>query len=231
MPSIKTLLVSCFIFAAAPFLLGSNIVKNAYRLIQHDGGNLAQRSTLNFTGPGVGCADASSVTTCTIGGGSIFIGTASATVANTTVETTLLSTGVGTLTLPADFLSVGRSVSLYVSGIHSAAGNPTIRIRVYLGSTVILDSTAIAAHAGTNFTFALRGQFTCRSVGAMGTVFAQGVYQELDGGGSNGMSNTAATTIDTTVSQIINVTAEWGTTSPSDTITQTNVVISSEQVM
>jgi hypothetical protein len=49
-------------------LMGSAPVQSAYSLIENSGTPLARRQTLNFTGSGVSCADASPLTTCTISG-------------------------------------------------------------------------------------------------------------------------------------------------------------------
>lgn len=47
---------------------GSGSITQAYQTIQDETSSLAQRSTLNFAGGGVTCADANPVTTCTIPG-------------------------------------------------------------------------------------------------------------------------------------------------------------------
>lgn len=48
-------------------VIASGITQQAYNLIENSGTPLVMRSTLNFTGSGVTCADASPVTQCTIG--------------------------------------------------------------------------------------------------------------------------------------------------------------------
>ncbi len=47
----------------------SGLIQSAYNLIQNGGSNLTRRQTLNFTGAGVTCADATTKTTCTVSGG------------------------------------------------------------------------------------------------------------------------------------------------------------------
>lgn len=58
---------------ASVFILeASGVAPAAYNLIQDDGVSLTRRSTLNFAGAGVSCAEDSGKTTCTItGGGSV----------------------------------------------------------------------------------------------------------------------------------------------------------------
>lgn len=157
---------------------------------------------------------------------SIFTQTQSVTVANTVTETALTGTGVGTLTLPANFLIAGKTIRITARGIHSATGSPTIQIKIKLGSTTILDTGANNSGTSTNTEFALDGIITCRTTGASGTLMGQGAYREDDVNANLfGMVNTATTTIDTTVSQAISVTAQWGTASSDNTITLTNLMV------
>lgn len=161
--------------------------------------------------------------------GVIYTSTATATVANTTNETSIIGSGVGTLTLPANFFVAGKNVRVRVRGILSDTGTPTLNIKVKLGSTVIAQTTAIAL-AGTisNNYFEAEAGITCRTTGASGTVIAQGhmIYDESTHAGTMwGMANTAATTIDTTASQALDVTATWGTGVSANTISGTNATV------
>lgn len=57
---------------------------------------------------------------------------------------------------------------------------------------------------------------------------SQGQYLELHTGGAfEGMKNTATVAVDTTTSQTITVTAQWGTANASNTITLTNLTVES----
>jgi hypothetical protein len=156
----------------------------------------------------------------------IFSQTASVTVANSVAETTLFGTGVGSLVIAANTMQVGSSFSGTAIGPHSATGSPTIRLRVYLNSTVILDTGIVTSGNSTNATWEFRGLVTCRTTGATGTIMAQGFYLESAGGPNLfGMVNSAPITIDTTINQTINFTVQWGTASVNNTITATNVNI------
>lgn len=152
--------------------------------------------------------------------GNIYTQTTSVTVANTVTETSLLTS---TVTLPANFFTIGKQLNIKVRGFHSGASTPTIRIRVKLGSTVVLDTGVINSGNSTNAYFDIDGVICCRTTGATGTIMSQGYFTELGGGaGAFGMTNTAASTIDTTASLVYDVTVEWGTASASNTITSTN---------
>jgi hypothetical protein len=159
---------------------------------------------------------------------SLFTQTNTATVSNTVAETTILGTGIGTLILPANFLNVGKVIELDLAGYMNTSGTPNLRVRVYLGSTVIYDSGNITTNATTNAGFQSKYVITCRTVGASGTVFTQGVLSyatssttahHIDGG------QTSAVTVNTTVSNTLNVTVEWGTASSSNNINTTNAAI------
>lgn len=155
-----------------------------------------------------------------------FVQTATVTVANTAAETTLLGTGVGSLVVKANTLVAGSMVSGTALGFHSAAGSPTIRLRVYANSTLLLDTGAVSSGNSTNATWEFRGWVTCRTAGSSGTVMPQGFYME-SGGGANvfGMVNTSPVTLDTTIDQTINFTVQWGTASASNTISAAVVQI------
>ena len=156
----------------------------------------------------------------------LFVQTATGTVANTVSETALTSTGVGSLTLPANFFIAGRTIRIWGQGFHSTTGTPTIRIKIKLGSTIIADTGAQTSTAASNNWIVVNADITCRTVGASGTIFTQGEYREASTSPSSfnlfALSNTATTTIDTTASQALSVTAQWGTASASNTISMTN---------
>lgn len=160
---------------------------------------------------------------------SIFRATASASVSNTTSEGTLIGSGAGTLTLPANFFKAGRTLMIKALGTITNTGTPTLRINFKLGSTIILDTSSITmvTLTGTRV-FTAEAVITCRSVGGSGTVIGQGflAYNAT----TNTMNRidtplTGAVTVDTTGTLAVNVTATWGTANASNVITATNFVI------
>jgi len=140
---------------------------------------------------------------------------------------------VGSATLGANYLVAGKAIRITAKGIVGTdAVDPTLRIRVRLGGiagTVVMDTTAVLVGIGTNNWFEAQGIITCRTTGGAGTVFSQGQFQYREGTGDNTkilpMANTTTTAIDTTVSQEIVVSAEWGTADADNTITSTNIII------
>lgn len=156
----------------------------------------------------------------------LFTQTATVTVANTVTETTVTSTGIGTLTLPANFFVAGKTIQVAGFGIVSSTANPNIRVKIKLGSTVILDTGNVASGNSTNASFILDGIITCRTTGSSGTVIWQWYYEEVHGSGARwSMANTWTTTINTTTSQALTVTVQWDTASASNTISLTNLLL------
>lgn len=156
----------------------------------------------------------------------LFSQTSSVTVANTTTETAVLGSGVGTLTLPANFFVAGKTIRLTVWGYHSSASNPNLRFRVKLGSTTVLDSGAVASKNSSNDALKIVCDITCRTTGVSGTVMGQGTVTEAGNPATIlNLVSTAAVTVDTTAAAAVGVTAEWGTASASNTLTITNASV------
>jgi hypothetical protein len=158
--------------------------------------------------------------------GVIFTQTATATVSNTATETTLVSTGVGTVTLPANFLVAGRTIRVTVGGQYAdanATGHSTT-IRLKVGGTTFesgLSTASVASHD-----WSATAIFTCRTTGSSGTGIGV-VY----GGGSNVFGfppvfiSAGSITINTTGTLAIDATAQWSGTNVGESISATNVVI------
>lgn len=156
----------------------------------------------------------------------LFTQTASGTVASTASETTLVSTGQGSVTLAAAYLTnVGRSILIRAAGVISDTGvTPTITFRFKLGSTTLCASAALAT-PGTdaNVAWSMEALFTVRTTGATGTVFAQGkVFYGLT---EAPMVTTATVTIDTTASLAVGLTAQWSASAAGNTITSTDLTV------
>ena len=149
---------------------------------------------------------------------------ASAPVVNTIVETTILNGGVGTLSVPANGFQVGDSFSAVLSGMLSANNNNTLRIRVKSGAVVLGDTGIITLPGITNKFFDLYTQFTIRSIGVAGAasiaVSGQFTYSKDAGNAFEGVDflSINTTTFDTTISNTLDITAEWGAASTGNSI-------------
>lgn len=145
-------------------------------------------------------------------------------VTNTTVESSILGTGVGTLTVPANAFQVGDSFRAKLTGHISAANNNTIDIKIKTGSIVLADTGVISLPNITNLNWTIEVDFTIRSIGPAGVaaIVSSGVFTYMKNASNafegDTFSVVNSTTFDTTVSNTLNITATWGTASASNSI-------------
>ena len=142
----------------------------------------------------------------------------------TITESTLIGSGLGTLTVPANGFTVGDSFVVNMSGIMSAKNNDTIRIRVKSGSVTLADSGPLTLPTIANQVWNLSIEFTIRTIGAA-TVASIATFGQLhilkfasgtqEGFGFSTINNT---TFNTTTSNTLNITAEWSSTSALNSI-------------
>ena len=155
----------------------------------------------------------------------LFAQTANSTpVTNTVVETSLINGGVGTLSVPAKGFSVGDSFVAIMAGILNVTNNQTIRIRVKAGSVILLDSGAQPITNITNNVFSLNVNFTIRQLGTAGVAsivslgtfhYVKTVNGVIEGFSFNVVNNT---TFDTTISNTLDITVQWGAASTGNSI-------------
>lgn len=158
--------------------------------------------------------------------GGLYAQTATSTpITNTTVETTLLDGGVGTLTVPANTFVVGDSFSVSMGGHITCVNNHTLHIRVKRNGTVLLADTGIismpqctAKHWDLTITFTIRkiGGPGVAEISSYGTfLFNKDSNNQFEGATFSIVNNT---TFDTTINNTLNITAQWGTASVNDII-------------
>lgn len=145
-------------------------------------------------------------------------------VTNTIVETTLIDGGVGTLSIPANGFQVGDSFIAYFSGKISCVNNEELEIRAKAGSIVLADTGLIILAAATNKNWELYINFTVRSIGAAGVaaIATSGRFSyNKDSNNSPesiGFYNLNNTTFDTTISNTLDVTVQWDSANPLNSI-------------
>lgn len=163
----------------------------------------------------------------------IFIFISTGQVANTTTEKSLLGSGIGTLTFPGYSLFLGRTIRLQAYGIISTALVPgTLRVKINLGTTVILDTTAqTPASSLVDLIWKIDAIITVRAVGSVTTVIGQGAFEHQTSALAAmltwAMTNTAAVNVDLTTSQTLDVTVTWSTANASNDIRCTNCTVES----
>jgi hypothetical protein len=155
----------------------------------------------------------------------LYTQTASSTpVTNTTTETSLLDGGVGTLTVPANGFKVGDSFHAILTGYISSVNNHTLRIRIKTDGIVLADTGVITMAATTNRHWKLEVYFTVRTLGASGvaSIATGGTFMYTKNASTNfegaNFSTETTTGFDTTISNTLSITAQWGQTNTGDSI-------------
>lgn len=145
-------------------------------------------------------------------------------ITNTTVETSLLDGGVGSLTVPANMFKVGDSFRAVLNGHISSVNNHTLHIRIKSNSVLLADTGAIIMPATTAKHWKLDIDFTIRAIGSAGTasiasggsfVYTKNASNAFEG---NGFSVENNTTFSTTIDNTLVITAQWGTANIGDSI-------------
>lgn len=155
----------------------------------------------------------------------LFSQTANSTpVTNTTTETSLIGLGIGSLSVPANGFNIGDSFRADFGGILSSLNNATLNIRVKTGAVSLSTSGVQTLPATTDSIWLLTLNFTIRSIGGPGvaSIVTLGTFYDIktsnnqqQGFSFNTVNNT---TFDTTVSNTLDVTAQWGAASTSNSI-------------
>ena len=161
--------------------------------------------------------DLSSIFTFSSNNYGLFNQTAASTpVTNTLVETSLLDGGVGTLTVPANGFKVGDAYKFTMTGHVSSKNNDTLRIRVKTGAVVLADTGVLTMPQTTAKDFNLDINFSVYSTGSAGVAsIASGgkfIYSKDASNAFEGttFSSVNSTTFDTTISNTLSITAQWG---------------------
>lgn len=165
-------------------------------------------------------------------GNGLFAQTAkSSAITDTVTETTLIGSGVGSLSVPADVFVVGDTYHAKIGGLVASLNNETIRIRVKSGSVVLADTGAITLGTCTSNFWEIEMDFTIRAIGAATTaiiithgqfVYVKDASSAYEGAGFNTINST---TFDTTISNTLDVTLEWGSASASNSISSDSLIL------
>ncbi len=152
-------------------------------------------------------------------------------ITNTTTETSLIGTGVGSLIVPANTFNVGDSFTTKICGYLSCANNETIHIRIKSNGVTIADTGIFQMKIATDKYFELILDFTITKIGAAGVaeLFTNGQYSynhnaqgEIAGNNFALVSNTV---FDTTVTNALSITAQWGLAKTANKIQSQNCVL------
>jgi hypothetical protein len=136
----------------------------------------------------------------------------------------LLDGGLGTLTVPANGFKVGDSFHAVLTGHISSVNNHTLRIRVKTDGIVLADTGVITMAATTNKHWKLEIEFTVRAIGTSGVAkIASGGTFFYTKNASNTFEGTNFSTetitgFNTTISNTLAITAQWGQANAGDSI-------------
>ena len=146
-------------------------------------------------------------------------------VTNTTTETTIIGSGVGSLIVPTNGFAVGDSFRAVLGGVMNANNNQTIRIKLKTGSVILLDSgVQDLGSAVIDDVWSLNVDFTVRQIGAAGvaSIVSLGSFHYTKTNNASvqgfGFNVVNSTTFNTTISNTLNVTVQWGNASTGNNI-------------
>jgi hypothetical protein len=170
-------------------------------------------------------------------GGVIWTKKSNTTLSSWTSLTTILgavSTGVGTLTIPANALTLGRSIIIKLFGKMQTYSSATqYGFSVLLGATTVCSAAngTVTDGAYNNLGWEMNILLTCVATGNSATVIGNALFifagQSWASGFQYGIGSggTAAVNVDTTTSNAIDVKFSCNTSNASNNLTCTNAVI------
>jgi len=166
--------------------------------------------------------------------GAASIGNYSQTVQGTTINTTgeqsIVGTGVGSLSIPADAFAIGDSFHAKIGGKINATGGGSrseITINIKAGATILATTGVFDLDTATNQGWECELDFTIASIGATGSICTNGNFAYTKDGSRQvyGYIFQDVQPIDTTISNALDITAEWNVLNTGDDIYSANFVL------
>jgi hypothetical protein len=145
-------------------------------------------------------------------------------ITNTINEQSLISNGVGTLSVPANTFKVGDSFNAVMTGHINSANNQTLRIRIKSNAIILVDTGLLSIATTTNKHFTLNIVFTVRAIGISGVaiIVSGGSFQYTKNASTNNdavnFSTETTTGFNTTILNTLEITGQWGSATPNDSI-------------
>jgi hypothetical protein len=151
-------------------------------------------------------------------------------VENTTDELTIIGNGLGSLSVPANGFVRGNTFRVYMEGSLSSLNNAELTINIRDNGNVLATTGAMTLVETSGNFYYMNITFVIREVGTAGTaeIMTSGAfnYTKISNNRSEfiGFEQDNTTTFDTTTDSILNITAQWGAASASNSI-DTHVLI------
>jgi hypothetical protein len=200
-------------------------------IVQDEGTNVPANDVINFTGAGVSVSNIGGAAQVNIPGvGStsnygLYTQTSSSIpVTGTVAELSLLDGGIGSKTVPANGFNVGDSFKAILVGHIASANNQTLRIRLKAGTILLADTGLMTMPATSGNHWKIEIDFTIRAIGGVGvaSIVSGGSFTYTKSASSAfegvGFSSINSTTFNTTISNELFVTAQWGSTNATNSI-------------
>ena len=147
----------------------------------------------------------------------LFSQTSLQTVANTTTQTTLIGSGIGSLTVPAGYFQNGYSF-LYKTGgtFRDSSNGQLIRFRLLNGGTLFDTGNLSLSNVNTVRGWNIECQFTYYG----GNIITNFSFSYTDGNNDQfGFNNQGTNAINTAIPNTLNFTVQWNSANANNTIT------------
>lgn len=129
-------------------------------------------------------------------------------------DTSLIGTVTGVTTLPANFFGVGKTITIFVSGLYSQANSSqTCTISLKIGATTLTNTLSFSHGSSlTDVYWEAAFVLTCRTAGAAGVIAYQGkgLVNHATNPLFSYMNAATVSSINTTGTLAIDVVARWG---------------------
>ena len=160
------------------------------------------------------------------GTSSFYTKTSNTTVANTVTKTSLIGTGSGTNTIPADALATGSTIRVTAGGAYSSSAGNTLNLTIDIDGTTVFSRPVSfsSAVSGYGWTFdslvTVRSDTTAISSGSL-------IYNDSTGGQLSANNTTTTTTISSVSggTSVVTLNATWTTANASSSVTCSNLNI------
>lgn len=150
----------------------------------------------------------------------------SPTITNTTTESSIVGSGVGSLSVPPNTFQVGDSYHAKIGGVISTLNNHEITIRIKAGSIILASTGLIALEVSSSNGWECELDFTIASIGVAGDICTNGNFAyNRDTGSLEGFVFQDIQQIDTTTSQTLDISVEWNQANINDEIYSANFVL------
>lgn len=166
------------------------------------------------------------------GGASIgnYAQTANSATINTTGEQSIVGTGVGSLSIPANIFAVGDSFHGKMGGLINATGGggrSEFTLNIKTGTTVLASTGVFDLDNATNQGWEVELDFTIAAIGATGTICTNGnfAYTKDNNRQVFGYIFQDVQAIDTTITNTLDITVEWNVLNSGDDIYSANFVL------